>query len=929
VTRDLNRISPVLWRRAVPSVLLPFALHALAREVDGAVGTLLHTTLDLPDFVVRALGLLDPGRVLLAVLGWSAAGVVVWVALAAARAARERSGLAAALEAEAAGLGPLYLRPILTGLALLSLAARPTYPYGFTLPVALTQDWAVAQDAAAVAALVAARLPAIRLPAPGAGAIFFVSFLAYGLLSPPWARDWDGHPGNEPKTLRMAVALGHGLTLDVEGVSGPMERLPTRPILSSAWTAARTAAREAARLESAMLHGGYGGVGAAAIRATRVTRQTVRGKEGGIYYVLAPGPAFLLAPALRVDRALNLARGTEGRLAVTLLLWNAVAAALVAAVFLLARDATARPGLAAAVAGFFALVPPVLFYFYQFYPETLGALALAIALRLILFRTWWTTRTAWGLGLLLATLPWLHQKFLPLWLVLVAMAGLRAVHEMVHLRALAGLAIPQVLSLYLTALYNFAVTGSARPDALYLAWGPGGVTSERLGQGLFGLALDARYGLAPYAPLYVLALTGAFLFRGRPSRLGWAFPAAAVYYVTVASADNWSGAVCSLGRYVMPLAPLAVVLVAVVLDRTVSRRGALAFTLTLGAWTALVALALWRDPLASNDCAVLLGKSVFADGNVYIPNLFIRTWSEGAPGLFARIGAWIAVAAAAAVWLRRAAIGRAGLSPARALAGMTAVILSAALLLERWPSSRTAPRFPDALDLGGGTVVYVAGADVRDDYARVAGDEVDLLVRSRAPLRGLTLTAEGEGIVRVPGRPPVALSPRGTRVEVPLQPLVTLAGRRGVEETLYRQAIVLDGPRGAVLRFEVPPSARDGMPVVVLEEPLRDDAVAGLVPVHVAVDEVAVEDLVGGDRSDEAREVVDEARPVGGGPGAPRLDLLRAQVLVPDLVGPGIDGDRQGDPARAQQLGQAVHVLPGQLQPFPPIGLEHVVVDGP
>jgi hypothetical protein len=801
--RDVNRISAVLWRRAVPNVLLPFALHALARQVDAVVGTLLHTSLDLPDFVAHALSLLDPGRVLLSVLAWSTAGLVAWLLLALCRARREGTALAAALETEASGFGPLYLRPVLTVLALLALAARPTYPYGFTLPAALTQDWSPAQDAATAAALLALRLPAVRLPAPRAGGIFFVSFLAYAILSPPWARHWDGHPGNEPKTLRMAVALGHGLTLDVEGVSGPMETLPTRPLLEAARDAVVAAARETFRLESAMLHGGYGGVGASAIRATRVTRQTVRGKEGGIYYVLAPGPAFVLAPALRVDRALNLARGTEGRLAVTLLLWNAVAALLVAAVFQLARDATGRPGLAAAVAGFFALVPPLLFYFYQFYPETLGALGLAVAVRLIVFARRWTARTTLGLGLLLAALPWMHQKFLPLWLVLVAMAVYRAVDEMVSLRALVALLVPQVVTLYLTALYNFAVTGSARPDALYLAWGPAGVTTDRMGQGLLGLVLDARYGLIPYAPSYVLALAGLFLlFRGRPARLAWALPAAAVYYVTVASADNWSGAVCSLGRYVMPLVPLLAALVAVTLDRRGSRRGVLTLALTLAAWTALIALLLWRDPLASNDCAVLLAKSAFADGNVYIPNLFIRTWSEGAPGLLTRILVWLALAVGATVWLLRGAAPRSHASPGLVLAAMTAAALSAAFLLERWPSPRTAPRFPDALDLGGGTVAYVAGADVRDDYARVAGDEVDVLVRSRAPLRGLTLIAEGEGIVRVPGRPPVALSPRGLRVELPLQPLVTLAGRRGVGETLYRQRFLVDAREGAVLRFE-------------------------------------------------------------------------------------------------------------------------------
>jgi hypothetical protein len=648
----------------------------------------------------------------------------------------------------------------------------------------------------------AARAPAARLPAPRAGGIFFMSFLAYAVLSPPWARDWDGHPGNEPKTLRMAVALGHDLTLDVEGVSGPMERLGTRPVLAAARDALVRTAREAGRMESAMLDGGYEAVGAAAIRATRVTRQTVRGKEGGIYYVLAPGPAFLLAPALRVDRALNLARGTEGRLAVTLLLWNAVAAALVVAVFLLARDATGRPGLAAAAAGFFALVPPLLFYFYQFYPETLGALALAVALRLILFERWWTTRAACGLGLLLATLPWLHQKFLPLWLVLAAMAVLRAVHEMVGLRAMVGLVAPQVLSLYLTALYNFAVTGSARPDALYLAWGPAGVSTARMGQGLIGLVLDARYGLVPYAPLFILASAGTLLLRGRACPVGWALPAAAVYYATVASADNWSGAVCSLGRYVMPIVPLAIALVVVVLHRTAGRRGVLTLALALAAWTASIALLLWRDPLAANDCAVLLAKSAYADGNVYIPNLFIKTWTEGAPGLLARVLVWIALAAAVMLWLRRVAGGRGGTSPTRVLAALAGVVLASGFLLERWPSAYAAPRFRDALDLGGGTAVFVPGASVRHGFARVGGGEHEVLVRSRTPLSGLTLIAEGDGLLRLPGRAPIPLSSRGTRLGMRLAPLVTLAGRRGVDETLYRQRLEILAQEGVVLRFE-------------------------------------------------------------------------------------------------------------------------------
>ena len=106
---------------------------------------------------------------------------------------------------------------------------------------------------------------------------------------------------------------------------------------------------------------GPSAIGAEAIRATRITRQTIGGKDGGVYYVLAPAPSLILAPTLRIDRALNRLRGIEGRLAVSVLAWNALGAALVTAVFLLARDATGRTGLASLVATLFALNSVALF----------------------------------------------------------------------------------------------------------------------------------------------------------------------------------------------------------------------------------------------------------------------------------------------------------------------------------------------------------------------------------------------------------------------------------------------------------------------------------------------------------------------------------------------------------------------------------------
>src|SRR2546429_247483 len=85
-----------------------------------------------------------------------------------------------------------------------------------------------------------------RWPAPGAAALGLIAFIVYALLTPSSARHWDGHPGNEPKTLRMAVAIGHGLTLDVEGVSAAMEALPVRGLGGSVRAAAAAVAVESA-----------------------------------------------------------------------------------------------------------------------------------------------------------------------------------------------------------------------------------------------------------------------------------------------------------------------------------------------------------------------------------------------------------------------------------------------------------------------------------------------------------------------------------------------------------------------------------------------------------------------------------------------------------------------------------------------------------
>src|SRR5262249_12533062 len=150
-------------------------------------------------------------------------------------------------------------------------------------------------------------------------------------------------------------------------------------------------------------------------------------------------------------------------------------------------------------------------------------------------------------------------------------------------------------------------------------------------------------------------------------------------------------------------------------------RGALVLVLALAAWSGLLALLLWRDPHAANDGAVLLAKSTFADGNAYVPNLFIRTWGDGAPGLAFRNAMWFVLPALVAFGVARASRGAADGNPVRVLVTVVVVTLIAGFALERWPSPYRTPRFADALSLAGGATAFVAGGAQGDDESLRVG----------------------------------------------------------------------------------------------------------------------------------------------------------------------------------------------------------------
>ena len=139
--------------------------------------------------------------------------------------------------------------------------------------------------------------------------------------------------------------------------------------------------------------------------------------------------------------------------------------------------------------------------------------------------------------------------------------------------------------------------------------------------------------------------------------------------------------------------------------------------LALVGWTAILARLLWADPHAANDCALLLARSVFADGNVYVPNLFLpRVERRRARAVGARRGLADPGVGGGVVG---AQVGRPARPPPRraSSAGPRSCSCFAACL-ERWPSARTRPPGTTALALPDSAAVHFTGdVVVRDEAA--------------------------------------------------------------------------------------------------------------------------------------------------------------------------------------------------------------------
>jgi hypothetical protein len=226
---------------------------------------------------------------------------------------------------------------------------------------------------------------------------------------------------------------------------------------------------------------------------------------------------------------------------------------------------------------------PLSSFAFQFYPETFGALLVAIVVNRVLVPERLTRPQAAALGLALGWLVWLQVRFAVLagtlflwvlwrvgrdrrlWLPVVAVSGC-------------------VVALF--CVYVYHVTGSVLPSALYDATPDPGFRANRLPVGVIGVLFDRENGLFALAPMFLLALPGLGLMMRDHRQTALMVVTLFVALLIPVAGHGYETSGTSPLRQMVAVVPLAAIPIAV----------------TLGA--------IWRRPIWSGIAIALLLVSI-------------------------------------------------------------------------------------------------------------------------------------------------------------------------------------------------------------------------------------------------------------------------------------------------------------------------------
>lgn len=333
---------------------------------------------------------------------------------------------------------------------------------------------------------------------------------------------------------------------------------------------------------------------------------------------LPPHAAHTVLPGLHTKHGLGLSlliaipyaiAGRAGAMAVLI----ATGALLAGQMYLLAGEAGAHRRTAAAVALGLATTLPIAPYSLLIFPELPAALALVYAIRRIAApenRAWQWLLT----GLAVGGLPWLHQRFAPT----AAVLGIAMLWRLWRSRdaptalacVLVGLGALSLID-YNVWLYHSPFQNVADHAGFS---SPSGTVN-----GLFGLLLDAQWGLVVNVPIYLMAIVALPRWVQTDRRRALlAVAAVAPYLLEVGAYRVWWGEWGPAARYVVPVAPLAAATLAALLVTS----GRLVRTLVVGTWLVGAVLTMiglvdpqrfYHQPNGVNNLVSRLGEVVNID----------------------------------------------------------------------------------------------------------------------------------------------------------------------------------------------------------------------------------------------------------------------------------------------------------------------------
>lgn len=446
---------------------------------------------------------------------------------------------------------------------------------------------------------------------------------------------------------------------------------------------------------------------------------------GELYSAHRLGLPLLIAPAY----TLGLLAGWPVRISVVVFLCLA-GALLAARTATFARALTGHPQSALLAGLAMAFSAPGFFYAYAIYPELPVALIVLELLRRLALAE---RPNAWVVGLLVASLPWFHEKFVLLALVLTGCALLVLERRA---RVLLALLLSLGVSGLLQAAYYWLLYGRPVPFGVHAGFGP--LASSPAG--LIGLWLDRDHGLLPLAPIYLLALAGMpRLLREQPRLAVMGLGIFLSLYGVVGSYREWWGGFAPAPRYLVPLVPLLAIALAFGIRETLAA-GRVVRTLLLAGVSGLVATYAVIYPALQYRHAHPL-RDLFAgiDWTRYLPSWVFpddRTWPLAGLAVIVA-GLWVVggLGRPVSAWpgLRLTAVG------ALSLLGVIGVVLAGDLL-----SRAHAPYLPQEeanRELRAFLLRWESGPPARGEFS----------LRARAPLppEPLRLVYEAE---RLPGQ---------------------------------------------------------------------------------------------------------------------------------------------------------------------------------